>query len=62
MHSGQLKEDELRMANIKIKEKINERTAWVKCIKERDYLGDLDIDGRMILKLILRQTLNTDRW
>lgn len=55
MHSGQLKEDELRMANIKIKEKINERTAWVKCIKERDYLGDLDIDGRMILKLILRQ-------
>jgi len=43
------------MGHIKIKGKINACRALVKSIKERDNLEDLDLDGRIILKSILRQ-------
>jgi hypothetical protein len=35
---------------IKIKGKINACRVLAKSIKERDYLEDLDLDGRIILK------------
>jgi len=40
---------------MKIKGKVNACRNWVKSIKERVYLEDSDLDGRIILKSILRQ-------